>query len=52
MVNYHQYEGGRDLVTILETSLTRPRVKVYNHRTGKSYWVHVNHVVAVEKAVA
>jgi len=52
MVNYHQYAGGRDLVTILEHSATRPRVKVINHRTGKRYWVHTGHVVAVEKAVA
>lgn len=48
MVVYHVYSGGQDEVQIVELSLTRPRTKVLNLRTRRTYWVANTHLVATD----
>jgi hypothetical protein len=52
MVVYHVYNGGQDQVQIVELSVNRPRTKVLNLRTRKTYWVANSQVITTDKAVA
>jgi hypothetical protein len=50
MVVYHVYNGGQDAVRIVELSVSRPRTKVLNTRTGKTYWVANTHIVTIDQS--